>query len=145
VKLGLNPTINALDAFSSDGKTYAAVIGKTLHAIDLATGEDHPSDLSIKPKTIAFAAGKPVASADRVSTIGAALYTASGAVITMGALTIEIALSGLVVRDASGAFEVRGKPLAACAIGKTWLSMETCDDLAKEGLVASLTEQKTGT
>src|SRR5581483_5003454 len=31
VKLGLNAPIGALDAFSSDGKTYAAVVGKTLH------------------------------------------------------------------------------------------------------------------
>ena len=145
-KLGTNAPIAALDAFSSDGKTYAVVVGKTLHQFDLATSEDHPSDLSIKPKTLAFVAGKAIASADHVSAIGGALYTGSGATITSGALTLEIDTDGLVVRDTSGAFESRGKPLAACVIGKTWLSTETCDDLAKEGLVASFfTEQKTGT
>ena len=155
VKLGLNPAIGALDAFSSDGKTYAAVVGKSLHAIDLATGEDHPSDLAIaKPKTIAFVQGKPVASADRVSTIGSMLFSASGATVTSSvsggddarAISIEISAEGFVARDLSGAFESRGKPVTACWVGKTWLSTETCADYAKEGLVAAFfTEQKTGT
>lgn len=146
VKLGLNAPITALDAFSRDGKTYAAVVGKTLHQIDLATGEDHTSDAPAKTKTIAFVAGKAVASTDRVSTIGDTLYTASGAVVTTtSALTIEIGPDGIIARDGAGAYEVRGKPLAACVIGKTWLSTETCSDYAKDTLVASFTEQKTGT
>ncbi|HEX4517642.1 MAG TPA: WD40 repeat domain-containing protein, partial [Polyangiaceae bacterium] len=149
VKLGMNPAIGALDAFSSDGKTYAAVVGKTLHAIDLATGEDHPSDLAtLKPKSIAFVSGKPIASADRVSIIGNTLYTASGGTIATPAVTLEIVADGLIARDATGAFEVRGKPLAACVVGQkiaTWLTTETCADYAKDTLVASFTEQKTGT
>ena len=150
MKLGLNAPITSLDAFSSDGKLYAAVVGKTLHQIDLATGEDHTSELSIKPKTIAFVAGKAVASADRVFTIGETLYTASASSVMAGTVTIEIADDGLVAHDTTGAYELRGKPLSACAIGqkdvKTWLSTETCSDYAKDTLVASFMEpQKTGT
>ena len=53
------------------------------------------------------------------------------------ALTLEVDADGVVVRDATGGFDVRGKPELECVVGKTYLTRETCADHAKDGLVAS--------
>jgi DNA-binding beta-propeller fold protein YncE len=166
VKLVAGAPADALDAFASSGATYAVALGKTVHVVDLATGDDHPSELASAPKSLAVSAdGKTVLVALGDGTVSA---ISGGAVTPLahakgtrvgfagksmlvwaekdvldayapGATSpLELVLdeAGVVVQNDAGAFEARGKPYVACSVGKTFLSRETCGDRAKEGLVA---------
>ncbi len=165
VKLVAAAPVDALDAFASGGATYAVALGKTVHVVDLATGEDHTTDVASAPKSLAVSPdGKSVlvAAADgTVSTISGGAATPLASVkgtrvgfagkstivwaakdvldeLAPGAATpLELVLdaSGLVVQNDAGAFEARGKPEVACVVGKTFLTLETCSDRAKDGLV----------
>jgi WD40 repeat protein len=54
VGLVASAPIEAHDAFASSGKTYATVVGKTLHVVDLATGDDKTTELpTFKPRDLA--------------------------------------------------------------------------------------------
>jgi hypothetical protein len=168
VKLALSAPIDALDAFSSNGATYAVALGKTLHVVDLASGDDKTVPLAATAKSLDISAdGKTVL----VASSDGAVSTVTGGAITPFArakgthaelvgksvlvwsdrtvldafardgsspdpLTLEIDANGLVVRDAAGAFEARGKPDLVCVVGGTFLSRITCDDRSKDGLAS---------
>jgi DNA-binding beta-propeller fold protein YncE len=165
VKLAPGAPADALDAFAASGATYAVALGKSVQVVDLASGEDHTTELASAPKSLAVSPdGKTVlvALADgTVSAIagGAAtpLAHAKGARVGFAGksmlvwsakdvldawapgasspLELVLDASGVVVQHDAGAFEVRGKPEVACVVGKTFLSRETCGDRAKDGLV----------
>jgi WD40 repeat protein len=166
VKLVATAPIGALDAFAAGGKTYAVALGTTLHVVDLTTGDDRTTSMPSAIKSLAVSGdGKSVlvAGADGVvSTVqdGAAtqLAHAKGTRVAFAAksvlvwadknvvdayalsaappLTLEVDVGGVAARDGTGAFEVRGNPELVCVVGATFLSRMTCDDRAKEGLVA---------
>ncbi len=148
VKLVSAAPADALDAFASGGATYAVALGKTVHVVDLASGEDHSTDLASAPKSLAVSSdGKTVlaASADgSISTIagGVATALAHATGIRVGfagksmlvwrakdvldlyapgaASPFELDVDGVGVfaQDAAGAFDVRGKPELVCVVGQ---------------------------
>ena len=171
VKLAAGLPVGAVDAFAPDGTTYAIAVGKTLHVVDLASGEDRKVELPSAAKSVAVARGGKtlaVAGADkRVSLVsggavtplagasGTRAWIVGGTVLvaesddTVGAFALdasaatgpalEIDPNGVVVRDAAGAFELRGKPEVECVVGSTFLTETTCADRTKPGLVAAWT------
>ncbi len=165
VKLAPSAPIEAPDDFSSNGKTYAVAGGKILHVIDLASGDARVVELASAAKSVSVSADGQsifVAGADgtvssvvgtnvtklanengtRVFVAGKSLLVGRGTdtldLVTQSApLTLEIVADGFVVRDASGAFETRGKPELECVVGKIFLSRETCADRARDCPMAS--------
>ena len=166
VKLDSPAPIDALDAFSDDGSTYAFATRKTLHVIDLATGAARAVELPSTPKSLSLSRdGKTIAIAGADKTIsivrgdavtplsganGARAWIAGKSVLvaraadTLAAFDfdgkagpeLELDPDGVVVRG-GGAFEVRGQPELECVVGQTFLERATCDDRAKTDLVAS--------
>ncbi|HEX7603061.1 MAG TPA: WD40 repeat domain-containing protein [Polyangiaceae bacterium] len=165
VKLLASAPIEALDEFAADGKTYVAALGKVLHVVDLAGGGartvELPSQakgLSVSPdgKSIAVAGADgvvttvsngavsvlPRASGTRVALVGPSVAVWSKDTIDLFApgatpISLELGSHGMVGRDASGAFDVRGTPELQCVVGKTFLTRETCAERAKDGIVAA--------
>jgi WD40 repeat protein len=166
VKLVASAPIGARDEFSSDGKTYAVAIGKTLHVVDLATGEDHTTDLASAPKSLAIAsdgkilvafadgaiaavsggAATPIANAHgtRVWSLGKSIAVASSndtielfGPSASSPISLEVDPDGVVARDATGAFDARGKPELECVVGKTILERETCADRASDAVAVA--------
>jgi WD40 repeat protein len=165
VKLFAGAPIGALDAFAPDGKTYAVALGKKLHVVDLGTGDAREVDLPEAAKSLAVGRGGAIAVALKGGAVvtvtggaatpladakGSRVWIAGRSILVAGApdaldvytpgaptLTLEVDPDGLVARDATGAFDARGKPELECVVGKTFLSRETCADLAKDGLVAA--------
>lgn len=158
---------DAIDDFSADGKAYAVALQKTLSIVDLSTGAartvtlpqpakgvslsaDGKSILVVgKDGTVYSVAGEEVRPVPHLSASASAWFTASSIVAanketielvpTSGgdATALEVDADGIVVRGASGRFEVRGKPELQCVVGKTFLSRATCSDRATDGLVTS--------
>ena len=167
VKLLAGVPADGLDAFSTSGKTYAAALGKTLHVVDLATGDDKTTPLPATAKSLAVSGdGKSVmvATSDGVVSVvaeGTATPLAHAKGIRVGfagqsllvwsdksvietyasstadPTTLEIDAGGVLIHLPTGAFDTRGKPEIVCVVGSTYLSHATCDDRNKEGLVAS--------
>lgn len=157
----------AQDDFSADGTAYAVALQKTLHLVDLAKGATRTVALPQLAKSVALSAdGKSVAVVGKDGTVyslagdevhpvphlsrsalawpkGSSVVAANKATIEAvpaaggDVTTLEVGADGVVVRDAAGGFELRGKPELQCVVGKTYLSRETCADRAKDGLMAS--------
>jgi len=165
VKLVAGAPIDAPDAFSADGKTYAVAIRSVLHTVDMDSGADHTTDLPIGARTLALspdgkaslivgtdgAVYQPAAGsvtklepgpAKRAFFAGKAMVAVTGSGDTLELLVtgrsprvLEVDPNGLVARSATGTFEARGKPEAECIVGHVMLTLETCADRAESGLV----------
>ena len=161
-----NVPMNALDAVAAGGSTYAVAVGTKLTLEDLATGDAHDVTLPEPAKTLALSSdGKTVVWTDKngvVSTVvadraspvpraghGKRAWIAGKSIAILAAddtiqivpasgdpLELEVDPDGVVARGAGGAFEVRGKPEVECIVGKTYLSRETCADVAADDVVA---------
>jgi WD40 repeat protein len=158
--------LDAPDAFSDSGKTYAVVVGDVLHAVDLDTGEDRTTHLPVAGTAVALSAdGKTTvvvgkdgsayrvrAKVEKIETSGArrAFFVGAAFVVVTGRgdtldlfsgdgapRTLEVDPNGLVARGPAGAFEERGRAEAECVVGRVLLTQETCADRATKGLVAA--------
>jgi WD40 repeat protein len=156
--------VDAPDAFSTDGKRYAVVIGNTLHRVDLETDQDRASELPVAGAAVALSedgqtcvvvgkdgtayrvdgATKKIedAGAKHAFFVGKALVVVTGKGDTLDLFaadaqpkTLEVDPNGFIARDATGGFEERGRSEAECVVGRVFLTRETCADRAAKGLV----------
>jgi WD40 repeat protein len=115
-------------ALSSDGKTV--LVAESDGAITTVTDGTATPLGRAKGIRVAFA-GKSILVWTDKSVIDAYASTSDTTPVTL-----DIDANGVVARDATGAFETRGKPEVVCVVGATHLSRITCDDRARDGLVA---------
>ncbi len=164
VKLVAGIRLSAPQAFARNGTKYAAAIDRSVHVVDLKTGTDSVVTLASVVMALALSAdgsttlaalgdGSVVRLAEGTSTVvrehvlprvaflgsTPVTWTADETVVVGGPKPIELTLlgTGLVAQDDTG-FEVRGSSDAVCRVGDVFLSIETCSERMKDGLLAAL-------
>jgi WD40 repeat protein len=151
-------------AFSPNGATYAAALDKAVHLVDLRSGTESVVVVAAPVKALALSAdgatalvatsdGTVVAIAGgkssvvrehvlpRVAFLGntPVVWTTEETLVVSGAKPIELTMleGGFIAQDDTG-FEARGASDAVCAVGRVFVTRETCSDRSNGGRIEAI-------